>query len=230
MNNIKAIYKIENMINHHIYIGQSNNPERRWKEHCTNNNNYISLINSAIQKYGKENFSFEIIGWFEDYNEKEKFYINFYNTIRPNGYNICPGGEEPPVLKGESHPNCKITSNIAKQIKEDLKDWNIPRKNIIKKYNITNNIIRHINNGDSWFDENEIYPIRPDEKIINNLKVDNIIKTILTTDIPLNQIGPMFGWSRSSAKMINQGKNHFNENLIYPLRNNKEINKTLLNL
>lgn len=132
MNNIKAIYKIENMINHHIYIGQSNNPERRWKEHCTNNNNYISLINSAIQKYGKENFSFEIIGWFEDYNEKEKFYINFYNTIRPNGYNISPGGEEPPVLKGENHPNCKITSNIAKQIKEDLKDWNIPRKNIIK--------------------------------------------------------------------------------------------------
>ena len=177
------------MINHHIYIGQSNNPERRWKEHCTNNNNYISLINSAIQKYGKENFSFEIIGWFEDYNEKEKFYINFYNTIRPNGYNICPGEEEPPVLKGESHPNCKITSNISKQIKEDLKDWNIPRKNIIKKYNITNNIIRHINNGDSCFDENEIYPIRPDEKIINNLKVDNIIKTILTTDIPLNQIG-----------------------------------------
>lgn len=40
----------------------------------------------------------------------------------------------------------------------------------------------------------------------------------------------MLGWSRSSAKMINQGKNHFNKNLVYPLRNNKEINKTLLNL
>lgn len=31
---MKAIYKIENKINHKIYIGQSNDPNRRFIEHC----------------------------------------------------------------------------------------------------------------------------------------------------------------------------------------------------
>lgn len=71
----KAIYKIENKINHKIYIGQSNDPERRWREHCHRREKYTSLLERAINKYGKENFIFEILGWFEDYNEKEKEYI-----------------------------------------------------------------------------------------------------------------------------------------------------------
>ena len=37
----------------------------------------------------------------EDYNEKEKYWINFYNSLTPNGYNILSGGDEPPILKGE---------------------------------------------------------------------------------------------------------------------------------
>ena len=73
----KAIYKIENKINHKIYIGQSKNPEERFLQHCYKNEKYKSLINEAILKYGKNNFSFEIIGWFEDYNEKEKYYISY---------------------------------------------------------------------------------------------------------------------------------------------------------
>ena len=69
----KAIYKITNKVNHKIYIGQSSQPEERFKQHCYSLTTYKSLINKAINKYGKENFDFEIIGWFEDYNEKEKY-------------------------------------------------------------------------------------------------------------------------------------------------------------
>lgn len=133
-------------------------------------------------------------------------------------------------MKGEENPNCKISQETVNKIKEDLKNWNIPRKNIIKKYNVSNDIIRHINEGSSWRDNELFYPIRPQEKILNELKVKSIIKMIILTEIPLNQIGPKHGWSRSSAKMINMGKNHYNNKLIYPLRDNKEINKTLLNL
>jgi hypothetical protein len=53
----KAIYKIENKINHKVYIGQSTNPEKRFKQHCQNAK-YRSLIHEAIVKYGKDNFSF----------------------------------------------------------------------------------------------------------------------------------------------------------------------------
>lgn len=46
-----GIYKIENLINHKIYIGQSIHIEKRWKEHCQFSSE--SLIGKAIHKYGK---------------------------------------------------------------------------------------------------------------------------------------------------------------------------------
>ncbi len=226
----KAIYKIENKINHKIYIGQSKNPKERFIQHCERTPRYKSLIHDAIIKYGKENFSFEVLGWFEDYNEKEKYYIQYYQSLIPNGYNIAQGGEEPPIYSGDKNPSARITNEVAEQIKKDLKNWKIPRKQIVKKYNITQDIIRHINDGSSWNDKNESYPLRPQEKEINKIRVNKIIELLLTTNIPMNQIGAEVGWSRSSAKEINAGRNHYNEKLIYPLRNNKEKNKAILNL
>ena len=191
---------------------------------------YKSLIYDAIQKYGEKNFSFEILGWFEDYNEKEKYYIEYYRSLVPYGYNIATGGENPPNYQGEDNPNAKISNDIAKSIKEDLKNWNIPRRQIIKKYKITENIIRHINEGTSWYDENETYPLRPKEKELNEIRVKKIIEMLILTDIPMNQIGSKVGWSRSAAKEINAGRNHHDDRLIYPIRNNKENNKAILNL
>ena len=180
---MKAIYKIENKINHKIYIGQSNNPERRFKEHCKNNN-YKSLIHDAIIKYGEKNFSFTILGWFEDYNEKEKYYISYYRSLAPNGYNILKGGEEPPTESGENNNFAKISNDIAKKIKEDLKNWKIPRRQITKKYNVSENIIRHINEGSSWHDDNEEYPLRPKESELNNLRAKKAIEMLILTNIP----------------------------------------------
>ena len=191
---------------------------------------YKSLIYDAIQKYGEKNFSFEILGWFEDYNEKEKYYIEYYRSLVPYGYNVAIGGENPPNYQGEDNPNAKISNDIAKSIKEDLKNWNIPRRQIIKKYKITENIIRHINEGTSWYDENETYPLRPKEKELNEIRVKKIIEMLILTDIPMNQIGSKVGWSRSAAKEINAGRNHHDGRLIYPIRNNKEKNKAILNL
>ena len=69
-----GIYKITNKINQKIYIGQSVNIERRWKEHCRNN---TSLIGKAIHKYGKNNFIFEVLIECDIYNlnTKEEFFI-----------------------------------------------------------------------------------------------------------------------------------------------------------
>lgn len=71
---LKSIYKITNKINNKIYIGQSVRPFERFSQHCHNKRTNISLINKAIQKYGKENFNFEIIeSDIENYNEREKY-------------------------------------------------------------------------------------------------------------------------------------------------------------
>ena len=69
----KYVYKITNKINGMMYIGETMDFKRRIKEHCNPLN--TSLIGKAIKKFGKENFSFEIIEYCSDFSEKEKFYI-----------------------------------------------------------------------------------------------------------------------------------------------------------
>ena len=209
----KAIYKITNKVNHKIYIGQSSQPEERFKQHCYSLTTYKSLINKAINKYGKENFDFEIIGWFEDYNEKEKYYINYYMSRAPYGYNLTEGGENPPI-----GAHNKITKDIAELIQSDLMNFNIPRKQIIAKYKITNDITRHINEGSSWRNENLNYPLRPKESEINNLKALKVIELLKNTKMSQKEIGQEVGWNRSAITMINIGKNHHQENLDYPIR------------
>ena len=92
----KYIYKITNLINNKIYIGQTNNPKRRWQEH--KNLGYdtkgTKLLYRAIEKYGKDNFAFEIIeGPIDNYNEKEIYWISYYkSTDKKFGYNILLGG------------------------------------------------------------------------------------------------------------------------------------------
>lgn len=214
----KAIYKIENLINHKIYIGQSSRPEERFREHCWKTESYTSLIHRAIEKYGEQNFSFEILGWFEDYNEKEKYYINFYHSLSPFGYNIAIGGEEPPHPKGENHPNASITESKAKAIKEDLKNWDLPLKTIVKKHKVTNDIVRHIKDGTSWYDINETYPLRPQESELTEIKVNKVIELLKTTNLSQKEIGKIVGWNRSAITMINIGKNHHRNNENYPIR------------
>ena len=49
-----------------------------------------------MRKYGFENFTYEILQETNDIdllNELEIFYISYYNTLIPNGYNILEGGK-----------------------------------------------------------------------------------------------------------------------------------------
>lgn len=95
-----VIYKIENKINKKKYIGQTNNPHRRKKRHfselkCSKHIN--THLQKAWNKYGSQNFIFEIIDKSDSLKEileKEKFWINFYKTVdRKFGYNLTYGGE-----------------------------------------------------------------------------------------------------------------------------------------
>ena len=76
-----GIYSIKNKITGQLYIGQSVNIERRWKEHITKRKDK-SYIDRAINKYGKDNFIFSIIEEVEKekLNDREFFWINKYKT------------------------------------------------------------------------------------------------------------------------------------------------------
>lgn len=92
------IYKITNLINNKIYIGQTiRTLKRRWLAHCHIKSTTF-YIGKAIQKYGKENFTIEEIDKAssqEELNDKEKYWINHYNSTDSNiGYNLREGGDK----------------------------------------------------------------------------------------------------------------------------------------
>lgn len=91
---ISGIYKIENLINHKVYIGQSVNIYKRWREHkCCEHNPHLRR---SFEKYGIENFSFEILIETYDRNYWEIFLIQIYHATDINfGYNLTFGGESP---------------------------------------------------------------------------------------------------------------------------------------
>ncbi len=231
----KYIYKITNDINGKIYIGQTINVKRRFTEHCQRKDD--SLIHNAIIKYGKEHFIIETLGFFEDYNEKEKYYINLFHSKTPLGYNMTDGGEEPPRMIGEANPNSKISAEVAEQIQKDLLNLNLPRKSIRKKYGISENILRHIIEGNSWRKEELSYPLRPPETIILEQKVERAKQLLRETNLSQKEIAKTLQVSRSFVTMVNIGQNHYDENEDYPIRkspynknsNIEEIRKMIIN-
>ena len=88
------IYKIRCDVTGEEYIGKTiKSLKERLKRHCKKNS--CVRLYRAIQKYGKSNFSIEILGVFleELLNEAEKAGIIDYGTLSPNGYNLTTGGE-----------------------------------------------------------------------------------------------------------------------------------------
>lgn len=97
------IYKITNAANNKEYVGQTTqNIEKRYKQHLVDKRN--RHISNAIRKYGKENFTIELIATAKDQkelNDLEVLYVNKYNTIHPNGYNHRAGGNQNGICSEE---------------------------------------------------------------------------------------------------------------------------------
>lgn len=86
-----GIYKITNLKNNLAYIGQSVELERRIRSHVRSWEK--SEIDNAIKENGIENFKFEVLEECskEELNEREIYWISYYNTYF-KGYNNTPGG------------------------------------------------------------------------------------------------------------------------------------------
>src|SRR5260370_32132682 len=96
------IYKIVNVLNNKIYIGQTIHPNKRWYEHrkSASHKNPIMAITRAIKKYGADKFEFELIACCknqEDVDYSEDQLINQYNSKNSDhGYNIKGCGTSAP--------------------------------------------------------------------------------------------------------------------------------------
>ena len=94
------IYMITNKVNGKKYIGQTIDLNRRRSEHKRRNR---TAIEKAISKYGEEMFKFEIIEKtsIDNLNDKEKYWIEEYNTYKGYGYNCHIGGD---IQHNENNP------------------------------------------------------------------------------------------------------------------------------
>lgn len=100
-----GIYKITNLEDGSIYVGQSKNIEKRFKQHQSpkewEKRGHNKILYNAFRKYGVENFTFEILECCENkqqMNELEKKWIQYYHCyiydeLYQRGYNMTPGGD-----------------------------------------------------------------------------------------------------------------------------------------
>lgn len=122
------IYKIENIITHEIYIGQTTHPrgfngrydfkgngiERVYKKLLGNKargERHNQHLRRSIKKFGFDSFKvievFDKAETFEELNEKESYYINLFDSYR-NGYNQSFGGDS---VSGYNRPSGKDCPN-----------------------------------------------------------------------------------------------------------------------
>lgn len=142
-----GIYKITKKENGKSYIGQSNNIERRIKEHQCKIDIPIEL---AIHKYGKDAFTYEVIEEcdLEQLDEKERYWIAYYNTYKGFGYNCSEGGGN---NRCENNGRTKLTNKDVAFIRECY-DLHMRRREVYEKFKdkISFSAFASIWDGSTW--------------------------------------------------------------------------------
>ena len=153
------IYKATNLINGKSYIGQTRQSlTKRQNSHFHNafTKNQPFVFYQALRKYGKENFTWTII---EDnikdlaqLNEREKYWIAYYNTFQ-NGYNMTSGGDEVDNLNKWRADNPDLMHFYAKQgyLKMKEKMEQSPELNKKRQEKATAGMKRYVeNHREEW--------------------------------------------------------------------------------
>lgn len=138
------IYLIVNNITKKKYVGQTtvSDIRRRWKAHLSSSSTCVCL-KRAFEKYGVENFTFSIIiiCFDEDRFKFESDYIEKYNTVAPNGYNISSGGSS-------GFKNCVHSLQTKEHLgKKSMLYWS-NNENVEKHRELLANTMQNINIGE----------------------------------------------------------------------------------
>ena len=212
-----GIYKL-NFPNGKCYIGQSKNIVRRIREHNCSKRQYP--ITYAIHKYGpRTEFELleEINAWdTEQLNDREKYYINQYNsTIYGNGYNLTLGGDG--ATRDYNDP-------IVVFIKEELLKQDKTMQEIAEEAGVNLCTVSNINTGQTYREESLKYPLRQKKvchsTILSKEQIEEIIYLLRNEYlIKMKDIGKQYNVSVQTIERINKGlaPYHINDEK-YPIR------------
>ena len=114
-----TIYKITNLVNNKVYIGQTiHSYLTRWIQHKSYSKKGNQILYKSIRKYGFENFIIEpICSCFDidELNLKETFFILFYRSNeREFGYNCDTGGNGKIITDIYRNNMCKAAQDRTK--------------------------------------------------------------------------------------------------------------------
>lgn len=232
----KYIYIIRNFINDKVYIGQAIDPEQRFKGHIWDKDRkqYSSAIDGAIKKYGAENFYYEILeGPISNFNEREIYWIKFFNSLTPNGYNILEGGQCPPIRRAFENNKSKFKPEDIQEIHSLLLNPRITMKEISVAFGVSYKTISYINTGKSYHNDNIDYPIRKFQcsgetnNILPEDTVEEIIEDLKNSSLSMRQISIKYHANQSQVDSINKGDcaAYYKDGIEYPIRESTRLTK-----
>lgn len=218
-----VIYKyIKTDENEVVYVGRTNNLERRRREHEIyepteiNRPHYNYPLSRGIRKYGAEAYRCEIIEEVSTYEEslkQEKYWIKYYDTFNdPGKYNYTPGGEL-------NFTTAKFADEIIEEVKE-LLEQQIDYETIRDRTGVSISHISEINTGKRRKDKNRTYPINEMTRgrKISSKELQEIIELLKTTQITCAEIGKKYNVSGSAIQRINNGSAQRQNDIDYPIR------------
>lgn len=199
-----TIYKITSIVNGKIYIGQTIREFRKRKaQHLCelrNNRHGNSYLQNAFNKYGEDNFVFEVIDYaetFDELDEKEEKYIKEFGNynldtgkyrggkIRSNETkNKISLGNKGKIISskqrkilseintGSKHPRSKLTDEDVYYIKFLYNPEGIKGalSRLAEKFNVDRSVICRIRNNLKW---THIIKETFDEDMIKQIKSRN---------------------------------------------------------
>ena len=226
------IYKFTNKLNNMSYIGQSINPEKRYKKHLYGRKtNLDTYFDRAFKKYGEEIFDYKIIDSTttpEKADELEKYYIKKYKTLRPHGYNILKGGrEQRGAWNSKAISEYDLNGNFIKNYEsasyyENFVDSNYHRKGIdrscIKKTRYKDKQFRYIN------DEKPAKYIKPLPNHRTKIYQFDLDGNFINEYISLEEASKATNTRRTSISGCISGKNKTANNYVWSKTKEIDIN------
>jgi group I intron endonuclease len=174
------IYKITNNINGKVYIGQTIQPiKERFYRHCAracSEDESNMAIHKAIRKYGKENFTLELLEETDNLNEREIYYISKYDSFK-NGYNSTKGGQ----LGNKPFKTLDIEAIIREYLKGTSlrnlgKEFHVDKqtiKGLLIRNNVTlrNTRTYKLSQEDRLFIIKQVNDVRPRKDIMSDFNI-----------------------------------------------------------
>ena len=199
------IYLYTNKNNGKKYVGQTNNLQRRIREHRSvafnkKSGNYNDYFHQALRKHTEEAFDITILYegncTQEELDQKEQFFIKtLHSHVSEWGYNLTWGGQ-----------GYKATSKYpGEDIKECLRSG-MKYKDIQDKFKCSFSFISSINYGLRFYDPDQNYPIYNYRNFDPDTIYPQMVTLLQDPRYRFQEIADKLECSYATVKAFNSGK------------------------